>query len=255
MGLNIKKLKVDEKTPFKRKICLYGDPGAGKSHLIATAQDVPQLADVLVLDCDGGTSTLLSRGDISAAETSKAAEVEKLLWALVNNDPEVAQFKTVVIDGLSALAKRELEDLIKGKERATFTEFGKLTSSVMRIIHLAQALPRTVFINLWATAKYPSKPGTDQQDTSKDPTEIIPDIQKGVRNVLMGACDDVWYLVPGGDGSRYLYTDKYKNVQAKMRDPKVAKEFTTEAGGQVYPMIKNPTMPDLFARYQRAYAK
>lgn len=262
-NIQIRKLTTTD-LPFRRKILIYGEPGAGKSFLAGQAQDVPEMADVLLLDCDGGSSTLLSRGDISAASTRTADDAEAVLWMVANKDPAVASVRTVVLDGLSELSRRFLADLAvseaqkngkRDQDANELRDYMKTKNRMLRILRLARDIPTNLVITTWASKTYPLKPGTQQQDTSLEPTIITPDVSNSIRTTLMGLVDDVFYLHADGSGKRYLYTGAYGTVQAKMRDAAVAAQFTTEIDGKgAVPVLINPSMPDLFRRYRAAYA-
>lgn len=244
-------------TSFIRKINVHSLSGGGKTRLSGTLQDVPQFKDVYLLDVDAGTATLQSRGDIESEETRRAVDVERVLWAFLNKEPDTLRFKSLVVDGFSALCKKEFEELTeaKGKE-ATFKEYGKVATLSIRLIHLIRDLPLTTIINTWSKPFQPKLPGTDKIDPNAL-TEIRPDVPNGAYNSFMGSCDDVFHLV-NAEGVRYLYTDKVKAtdklIEAKMRDEAVAKEFLSDFGGKMMPIIKNPTFPDLMIRYARAFA-
>lgn len=107
MSISIRKLAQEADKPINRKILLYGDTGCGKTHLAGSAQDVPELSDVLVGSIDGGVSTLTSRGDILSTTSKTINEVEELLWLLVRRDASVKDVRTLVLDGGSELQKVE----------------------------------------------------------------------------------------------------------------------------------------------------
>ena len=65
----------------KMNILIYGDPGAGKTYLAGTAQDVPSMANVHVFNIDGGIMTLASRGDIHATNIHSVDDLEQELPA------------------------------------------------------------------------------------------------------------------------------------------------------------------------------
>lgn len=266
-----------------RKIMIYGggkddDLGVGKTTLAATAQDCPQMADVLFADLDGGITSVRSRGDVSGAELRKVDEVEKLLWQISQKDASVANFKTLVLDGISELQNNDLMQIAEnaalnpGRQRSTprdkdlneLLDFKKSKNRLLRLLRMARDVSTNTGLNLiltcWAKRVYPIKPGTNEQDFSQTPT-IAPDVSKGVNDTLLGFLDDVWYLYADkATHTRYLITDSYitrKNepITAKTRDSAVASKFTTDIEGVTVPIIVKPTMPGLFARYQAAYAK
>jgi hypothetical protein len=258
MPLKPKTIQYNSSVPFIRKIAVHSPSGGGKTRLSGTLQDVEQFKDVYLLDLDAGTATLQSRGDIDGEEARRAVDVERVLWSFLNKEPETLRYRSLVIDGLSALCKKEFEELTEGKgKEATFKEYGKVATLSIRLIHLIRDLPVTTVINTWTKAFQPKLAGTDKIDPNALP-EMRPDIPNGAYNSFMGSCDDVFHLVNAMDKTRYLYTDKVKAtdkiIEAKMRDEAVAEQFLSDFGGKMMPIIKNPTFPDLMIRYARAFA-
>lgn len=258
MALKPKRIIHDPKAAFVRKIAIHSPSGSGKTHLSGGAQDVPELSDVYFLDCDAGTETLKSRGDIEAEETRRGIDVERVLMAFLNRDADTLKYKCLVLDGLSALLKKEFEESTKDKKDPTFKDYGKNSSLGIRLIHLVRDLPITAIVNVWTRERPGVIPGTDRKDDNA-PVRFMPDIPNGALNSFEGAMDDIFYLARGEGKDRFLYTDKVTTttqvIHAKMRDPSVAAQFTSDFGGKVMPIIKNPTMQQLFDRYQKAYVK
>lgn len=265
MGIEIKKLAVTKDTQFIRKILISSDPGVGKSHLIGTIQSCAPMADLLHVDLDGGAATLLSRGDISGTTARNVADVEEVLGMIARKDPAVAGIKTVALDGLSELARREVADIAtlaaKGNSKRDpsaneLRDYMLVKNRMLRILRMARELPITVVLTAWTKRVYPNKPGTTTPDTSAAVQSIVPDVSESIRSTLSGLVDDSWvYVYDAASNKRYLYTGNAGVVVAKTRDSVVAAQFTTEIEGKVLPVVVDPTFSDLFARYQAAYTK
>mgnify|MGYP003417852530 FL=1 len=259
----IKKLSVNKETPFTRRILVSSEPGVGKTHLCGTAQDCAGMADVLICDLDGGSSTLLSRGDMAGVQARTVAEVEQVLWLIANRDKSVATIKTVVLDGLSELSRKELADIANDAAKTNskrdananeLRDYMLVKNRMLRILRMARDLPVNVVITTWVKKIFPMKPGTLQADTTQQPTAIVPDISESLRPTLMGLVDDAWtYVYDDKTGRRYLYTANLGPVSSKTRDSAVAAQMTTEIDGKVLPVIVDPTFPEIFARYAKAY--
>jgi len=264
MTIAIKKLAVNKNTPFTRRILISSEPGVGKTHLCGTIQDCPEMADVLICDLDGGSSTLLSRGDTAGVSARTIAEVEQVLWLIANRDKSVANIKTVVLDGLSELSRKELADIAadaaktNSKRDAASNElrdFMLAKNRMLRILRMARDLPVSVVLTTWVKKVYPLKPGTLQADTTQPPTAIVPDVSESIRPTLSGLVDDSWtYVYDEKSNKRYLYTANLGPVSCKTRDVAVAAQMTTEIEGKVMPVLVDPTFPDIFSRYKKAYA-
>lgn len=243
-----------------RRICIYGETGAGKSYLAATAQDVPELSDVAVLDLDGGSATIMARGDVAGASARSIGEVEAALWKFARKDKEVAHIKTLILDGVSELSKRDLEDIAtseaekngkRDRDENALLDYRKSKARMLRILRMARDLEGiNLIITLWAKKVYPSVPGTKIADKTLPPSIISPDISPSLEPML-GFVDDFWYLYEDG-GSRYLATANFQNVRAKTRVKAYADLLTTEVEGQRIPVIKDPSFPKLFALYKQA---
>jgi hypothetical protein len=263
----IRKLTVTKDQPIRRKILLAGKTGSGKTHLAGTAQDVPEMANVLCASIDGGISTLASRGDILYDVTKGINSVEELLWLLVRKDPSVAGVQTLLLDGASELQKADLADLAetaakkvnpnkekqRDKDVNELLDYKKNKGRMLRILRMARDIPDiNLIVTCWVAEQYPVDPQTNLPNKLAKPIKTWPDLSQAVRDVALGYFDDVHTLVEE-KGVRYLYTGDYKGVFGKTRDPAVAKELSTEIEGSRVPVLINPTFADIYARYRKAY--
>lgn len=266
--------KFSTNPTFCQKILLYGDSGCGKTTLIGTAQDVPEMANVLVCDADGGGKTLEGRGDIVGASTRTAKDVEEVAWLLVQRKPEVASIKTLVIDGCTELQQKDLADLAafaaKDPRNAKREESGKAPrdadtlevqdwmknkSRMLRLLRMCRDLEGiNVIFTAWAKMVFPKKPN-GQQDKTKSPDVVAPDFaMDAVATAIRGACDAVWYLYVDKAGNRQLVTNEYGYVKAKTRGDAYAAKLGTTVDGKFIPAITNPTFPQIVALYKESIA-
>lgn len=272
--VNIKKFAATG--TFNRKILLYGDSGAGKTTLVASAQDVPEMADVLVCDADGGSKTLETRGDISGAQTRTAKDVEEVAWLIAQKKPEVASIKTLVVDGCTELQQKDLADLAalaaKDPRNAKRKEEGKTPrdedtlevqdwmknkSRMLRLLRMCRDLDVNVIFTAWAKYVFPKKPnGQSGQDKTKKPETVAPDFaMDAVSTAIRGAVDDVWFLYVNGNGTRSLVTNEYGSVKAKTRNEAFAAKLGSHVNGTFIPVIENPTFPQIVALYKASLSK
>ncbi len=265
MQLDIKKL-TGNNAPFSRRILLYGDPSSGKTHFIGTAQDVPELRDVLLVDIDGGGSTLFSRGDISSVEMKTTKSVEQLLWLIVQKDPSVANIKTLVLDGTSDLQKRDLQDIATagaaksnegGRAKPRDEDMNELLdykvnkSRMLRMFRMARDMTGiTVVVTAWARKTFPKSP-SGQANKNSMPTLIVPDLSDAINDVVVGMFDDCFYTYYDTEAKTYnMVTNNYGPVKAKCRNPEIAKQLCNSEG---FPVLVNPTFADVYKAYKTVY--
>lgn len=266
MALVIKKLTQENDKPITRKLLLYGDTGSGKTHLAGSAQDVAEMADVLVGSIDGGVATLTSRGDIMATDTRNAQAVEELLWLLVKRDASVKNVRTLVLDGGSEMQKADLASIAqaaalkkdtRNKDLNERQDYKLNKGKMERIMRMARDIQDVnLIVTCWAKKTYPVGPD-GQPAANVAPISIVPDLTKGVAATVLGFFDDAWFIEKQKNSeNRVLYTGEYKGIFAKTRDQAVARVMSTEGkDGTRLPYIVNPTFTDIYARYKRAYAK
>lgn len=258
---------VASNAAFTRKIFVYGDTGSGKTELIGTAQDVPEMADVLVGSIDGGQATLASRASVLAAATRLPNEVEELGWLLAKpadkRIPELQKVRTGVLDGVSEMQKADLAAIAqlaatkkdtRNKDLNELQDYKLNKGRMERIIRFWRDINDIFLVaTAWAKKKYPTD-ANGQEVKTVAPLSVTPDLSEGLCKTIMGYFDDVWYLEKQKNSeTRILYTGDFKGIFAKTRDRAVAAEMTTEKDGVKYPFIVNPTFPDIMARYKRAY--
>lgn len=258
MAITIRKLAVSADKPITRRIMLYGDSGVGKTFFAGSAQDVPDMADVLVANIDRGVATLLSRGDIQTTDIGGTNNLEELLWMLIRKDTAVASIRTLVLDGGSELQKLDLQQIAdqaakddkadkRDRDANELRDYMKNKNRLLRVFRMARDIPDiTLIITAWAQKKYPN------DNKNANPSVVQPDMTESVRSTLVGYMDDVWYMAyDATKDARYLYTGPIGPVFAKTRDQAVAAKLTTDGK----PFLVNPTFSSVYKAYRDAYAK
>jgi len=261
MAIVIKKLSVKTAAPTRR-ILLYGDSGAGKTHLIGTAQDTAGMKDVLVGDIDGGSATLIKRGDIDHAGTRTTQGVEEMLWLLAQRKPEVANIGTLVLDGASELQKRDLADIAakasktgsRDQDLNELQDYKLNKSRLLRIFRMAKDIEGiNLIITGWAKKGFPKIPGTKQSNKDAPPSIIAPDFTDGVMEALRGYVDDVWYIYYDREaGVRRLVTSEYGPVVAKTRGADFAAKLGQTTKDGFVPVMDDPSFPKIWGLYDEA---
>ena len=95
-------------------LLIYGEPGAGKTHFLGTAQDHKDTSPLLIADIDGGVTTLRKRPDIDVVQIRSFKDLVNLHADLFNAAKEDGlPYKTIGIDSLSELAKIDIGEISK----------------------------------------------------------------------------------------------------------------------------------------------
>ncbi len=262
MAVKLNKI-LSKPAAFNRKILLYSEPGAGKTTLVSTINEVPELRDVLIVDADGGSNTLIGKEGILTTDAKSTKDLEAVLWSLIKRDPGFENIKTLVIDGLSEAVKVDLaaisaEEVRKGKrenqDESQLRDFMVNRSRILRLVRMAKDIPGiTTVFTAWAKMSYPT--GIKASDPAARPTQVIPDFTDSMSKILQGMCDDVLYLHHDPEsGSRILVSAKTGPVQAKVRGDAFAKALgTTGKDGKFSATMEDPTFTKIFAAWKTAY--
>ena len=89
---------------------VYGEPGAGKTYLLGTAEDHPDTHPVLILDVDGGVTTIRKRTGVDVIQVRSIDQIVAIHKELHENP---GHYKTVGIDSLSELQKLDMRVVMK----------------------------------------------------------------------------------------------------------------------------------------------
>lgn len=200
------------------KVLFFGDAGVGKTRLLGTAQQDQRTSPTLILDFEGGTSTLAGL-DISVIQVRDWQDYRDAHDWLAAGDHE---YKSVAIDSVSETHWYALSTLMdlrepgnrKVEDVSDQQEYGQALVQLRRFLREFRDLPMHVFY-------------TSHAKDERDPREgnvRKPSLAGKAANEVLGVVDVAAYLTFGkvGEGSnakeeRILVLKNYPKIRAKTR--------------------------------------
>lgn len=213
-------------SPTSRRFCkclVFSPPGHGKTHLLGTAQDDPRTYPMLLLDFEGGTSTLVGR-DIDIIEIRKWEDYNDS-YAFLKNSAEAKKYKSVGIDSISEThifaLMAQLNSPEKNRRIPDLLEQGDYGIALVQMRKLLRSF-RDLPIHFFATSL--AKDDTDP----KEGTIKKPALAGAMSDEAPGIFDVVAYLslasyTPEGaqeaETHRLLIYQNYPKLRTKVRVP------------------------------------
>lgn len=248
------------------KMMIYGDFGTGKTTLASTAQDVPEMRDVLFIDAESGSMSIAHRDDIDvvkivsysqfariheflrmyckyrdAGDTNSLIKLEAMFKGL---DPsqikQPKMYRTVIVDSLTEVQKYCMYQLLGIKigdhmldlepDSPQFQEWNKNAEMIRLLVRS--------FRNLAMNVIFVASRMEDQDEKKR--MIFQPALPGKLANEVLGFLDVVGYYVavPNADGTeirRRLYLAPSPVFKAKNR-------FTNFKGTY----LDDPTMSDIW---------
>jgi phage nucleotide-binding protein len=228
-------------------LLIYGPPGAGKTYFGGTAQDHKETTPVLVLDIEGGSSTLRHRKDVDVVRVTSFKQLVNT-WAQLDKAKDI-HYKTVVLDSLTELQKLDMNDIMasvlnKDPDRdpdvPSQREWGKSSNHIREIVRRFRDLPcNVIFTSLDKVVK----------DDDSGAVHVMPSLPGKLANEVPGFIDIVGYLYTDIDPGK---TEVIRRLLVQPTRKHRAKDRTS-ALGQV---IENPSVPivwDLIKEKEASY--
>lgn len=213
--------KLDIRKPIDlalAKVLIYGDPGIGKTRFLGTAQQDARTNPMLVLDFEGGTSTLVGL-DIDVFPVRDWKDFDDAYDFLLAGGHG---YKSVAIDSVSETHWHMLSTLMDNRDPGTRKvedsndqqEFGQALVQLRRFMRQFRDLPMHVFYTAHAKDDKDPKQGSIKK----------PALAGKAANEVMGVVDVAAYLTWAdvGEGAnkrevRVLVLKNYPKIRAKTR--------------------------------------
>jgi hypothetical protein len=215
-------------------IFVYGDPGAGKTVLAGSADVVPEMRPVLVIDIEGGTFSLRDRyPDVDVVRVQSWKDMQKVYDALYRGE---GGYRTVVLDSLTEIQKFSMygimTELIRENPDRDFDvpglrEWGKNISQTRRLVQAFRDLPMNVIFTALAAVDKDPKTGK----------VVIKPSLSGKLAMEVGGFVDILL---------YMYIKVIDNEpQRLLLSAGTGKEIAKDRSDRLPPVIETPTMQTL----------
>jgi hypothetical protein len=221
---------------------VYGESGTGKTTLAGSADEVPQMRPVLVIDIEGGTESLRhSYPEVEVIRVTNWQEMGNVYGALYAGDHG---FNTVILDSLTEIMKfsmyQIMGDLVmKGRKSQEevdpdvpgMREWGKNIEQIRRFVRGFRDLPINTIFTALVKAEKDAKSGI---------TTFYPSLSGKVAGEVAAFLDIVLYYYvkdlsdEEGGQKRLLLTRRTERAIAKDRS------------GRLPMVIESPTMKQLY---------
>jgi phage nucleotide-binding protein len=222
---------------------IYGEPGVGKTYFAGTAQDHKMTKPLLMIDIDGGISTLRRRTDIDVIQVRSSKDIigaYRTLFNAIPSDGKKFPYGTVAIDTYSELQALNLRDIMRAfakindKIDADVPDqrgYGKSGTQMRDILRVFRDLPCNTIFTCHSKS--------DRDNNMK--LIVYPSLVGQLRVIAPGFLDIVGYYraESDGDGVKRL-------MQFQKTETTIAKDRT----GAFDAVEVNPTVPSLWDKLQ-----
>lgn len=199
---------------------VYGRPSVGKTTLVGSADAVPEMRNVLMVDVEGGTLSLRkTEYNVDVVRITSWEQLQDLYAALAAGGHE---YNTVILDSLTEiqelnmqynmrLMKEDPDNFERDPDIPGWTEWNKSGKHIKQLIRLFRDLPMNVLFTALMKEDKDNKSGIVMK---------LPDLPGKLAHRVAALFDIVLYytIVPREDGEvRVLASQAGTNTVAKNR--------------------------------------
>lgn len=226
-------------------LLIYGDPGVGKTTLAGTASDVVDTSPLLLIDIEGGVTTLRHKQTVDVVQVRSMAELERIVVALQNDLH--AYYKTICLDSLTELQKLDMKAVMEleynknpdkvDKLVPTQRAWGKSGERVRLIVRALRDLPCHTIMTALATYDYEQR-----KDASPILRQISPSLPGKLKAEIPGFFDIVGYMQAVNERGEGNTTSIVRTIQFAKTEKVVAKDRTWALDD----LMRNTTIPEMW---------
>lgn len=213
-------------------LLVYGDAGVGKTYLCGTAADHEATRPVLLIDCEGGTTTIRHRPDVDVKRIRSLKELEELYEQLFFDT--TGYYRTVALDSLTELQDVDMKAIMEAayerkpdkvdKDVPSPREWGIGRNHIRKIVRAFRDLPTNFIMTALA----------DEKKEEGEPTRYAPALPGKLQKEIPGFMNCVGYMQADPKGDEIVRTIQFQKTRRV-----VAKDRFDVLG----PVLENPSVP------------